>query len=76
MLRESEPGKWVAGAGLLVLGVMLVFAGLSLGFEISPFFFILIIMGAYLDYVIIDDQVIKNLRLAKRQSSQKVYKRK
>ena len=68
-MESAEPGKWFVGAGLLVLGMMLVFAGLALGFEVNPFYLIVATVGILLDGAIIDDQILRNLRIARRSSS-------
>lgn len=63
MVKGAEPGKWIIGAGLLLLGIMEIIAGLSLGFEVSPLYFLATASGIYLVAVIIYDQIIKNLMM-------------
>lgn len=70
MVKGSEPGKWIVGAGLLLLGIFQIIAGLSLGFGVDPLYFILTLSGAYLACVIINDQFLKNLKLPKHKSDQ------
>jgi hypothetical protein len=62
-MRESEPGKWVVGAGLLVLGFILIIGGVSFAVNVNPLYGILMFVGIYLIGVVINDQVIRNCRL-------------
>lgn len=63
VLSESQCGKWVVGAALLVLGFITVIVGISYAINLHPMYGLLIPIGVYLDYVIIDDQVFRNWRL-------------
>jgi len=62
VVKDGQPGKWLAGSGLLVMGILFVLAGLSLGFE-NSLYFVLIPLGLYVDVAIVHDQLIKNIRI-------------
>jgi len=62
-MRESEPGKWIVGAGLLTLGFIITATAISFTVNVDSLYSLAIFPGIYLMAVIIYDQVIKNLRL-------------
>lgn len=63
LVKDRQPGKWLAGSGLLVMGILFILAGLSLGFENSPLYFVLIPSGLYVAVAVIHDQLIKNISI-------------
>jgi len=71
LIKDRQPGKWLAGSGLLVVGILFVIAGLSLGFENSPFYFLLIPLGLYVDVSVIHDQLVKNISIYFREKRSK-----
>ena len=63
MVNDDQPGKVIAGSGLLIMGILIVIAGLSLGFESNAIYFVLVLMGAYIITAVVDDQLIKNIQI-------------
>jgi len=45
------------------MGILFILAGLSLGFENSPLYFVLIPSGLYVAVAVIHDQLIKNISI-------------
>lgn len=65
LLDNAQIGKWFVGAGFLVAAVLIIFAGLALGSQ-NTVLYVFIPVGILLGYAVIDDQILRNIRINKK----------